>query len=269
MSIRVILAALLLFFGFTGHAAAQDVKAVPCNGCSSQQIKSIAKTAGNGDHYYYNLSGGTFVGYYVEKLDTQGNQYIAVPIQPEQWMLDEWAAILVFYRGNGNSLHGPVTASASSVGGGSVNAYDVVGSSQDRNRVSDALANNPRMIFTSVMSSYGRVIRLANVATPDVDLTVTVNFPDGSHAVYKFNWNTKKWEYVADSAVDSHGNSIPETATDFSNNGAGGSFSFTGPGNSNDVNDFISRAHSAGVSITNGIAWVCVGGTSGVHCYPN
>ena len=184
-------------------------------------------------------------------------------------MLDEYAAILAFYRGNGNSLHGPVTASASSVNGGSVNAYDVVGSSQDRNRVSDVLANNPRMIFTSVMSSYGRVIRLANIATPDVPLTVAVTFPDNSHVVYQFNWATKKWEYVANSAVDSHGNSIPETAIDFTNGGAGGSYNFSGVGNPNDVEDFINRANAAGVSISRGIAWVCVGGTSGVRCYPN
>lgn len=246
-----ILFALLLLPGF---AAAQDVVVWPCDGCTAQQMKNRAIQKGVGEQYVYNLSGGVLVGYSVTQEEWG---LFAVGFPPPKWMIDQYALLHQYYLNNGKSLASKITASATSATGGSVNGYDVVGSSQDRNRVANAVASNPKLIFTSTMASYGRVIRLAGIATPDAALTTKVTFPDGSTVIYKFNWNTKQWEYLPKSAIDSHGNSIPETAADFTNSGVGATFDFTGPGNPNDVNDFIQRAAAAGVTITGNTRWAC------------
>ena len=261
--LRLILFALLLLPGF---AAAQDVVVWPCNGCTTQQMKNLAIQKGLGEQYVYNLSGGVLVGYSVTR-EEWGT--VAVGFPPADWMIDQYALVHQYYLNNGKSLASKVSAAPTSATGGSVNGYDVVGSSLDRNRVTNAIASNPRLIFTSTMASYGRVIRLAGIATPDAALTVKVTFPDGSTVIYKFNWNTKQWEYLPKSAIDSHGNSIPETASDFTNGGVGANFDFSGPGNPNDVNDFIQRAAAAGVTITGNTRWACsAAGGNSFRCVP-
>lgn len=259
-SIGLFLALLGGSIQFGAHA--QDISAYPCNGCNDVEMESLAVSKGLGFKHIYNLPDGIIVRYIVVKAEssTSGSyDLVAEPTIPDDWVLQEFVAIHNFYKSSGNSLDGIVAASANSETGGSVNAYDVTGSSVDRNRVSDALAAHPGMIFTSVMASFGRAIRLAGIVTPDVALTATVNFPDGSRVVYKFNWDTKKWEYVKGTGVDSNGNSVPESPNDFVNGAVGsGVFDFTRPGgNPNDARDFINRAEAAGVSITDGVRFAC------------
>lgn len=268
MFLRSLVLIALILLGTIGEASAQDVTAWQCEGCTAQQMKNLAQSKGAGPQYIYSLSGGVLAAYQVEMLDLPGGWTPkAFNAQPEDWMLDQFAVILDFYEANGNSTHGMASVNASS-SGESINAYSVVNSSQDRNTIATALTNNQSVRAFSVLISAARLVRLSNIATPNLPLTVTTNFPDGSKAIFQFNWDTKKWEYVSGSAVDSHGNKVPETADDFSNNGVGATYNFSGPGNPNDINDFIQRAHMAGVSIGNGIAWVCVGSGSGVHCNP-
>lgn len=250
------------------YASAQDVRAWPCNGCSDAQMESLAIQKGIGFRHVYNLNRGIIVNYLVERLDIPQGPMQATPFLTEDWITDQYIGIHDFYVDNGNGLHGVTAKSAQSESDGSVNGYDVVGSGVDRNRVSDAIANDPRFIFTSIMASFGRAIRLAGIVTPDVALSVTVNFPDGSNAVYQFNWDTKKWGYAEGTARDSNNNSIPESRDDFVNGGVGtGEFDFTG-GNTNDFDDFLRRASSYGITVTGGrgrIACVQVG-TGQIHC---
>lgn len=197
----------------------------------------------------------------------------ATAFTPQSWIIDQFSGMRQFYIDSGNDLNGVIAKSAPSESGGFVNGYDVVGSGVDRNRVSDAIANDPRFIFTSTMASFGRALRLGGIVTPDVALTVTVSFPDNSNVIYsnviyQFNWDTKKWEYVEDSARDSHNNSIPESRNDFVNGGVGsGEFDFSG-GSSSDFEDFLRRASAYGISVTGGRDRIgCVQVASGqIHC---
>lgn len=119
------------------------------------------------------------------------------------------------------------------------------------------------------MASVGRAIKLAGLVTPDVPLTVTVNFPDGSSVVYQFNWNLKRFEYVPGTARDSNGNNIPESLSDFVNGGVGrGEFDFSRSGpDSRDLENFLERAMSLGVKVIgNGVRIGCVTTTSGTVC---
>ena len=133
-----------------------------------------------------------------------------------------------------------------------VNAYDVVNSSSARNRVSAYLGNHPYFIFTAQMASRGKVLKLKGIFSPNIDLSTFVDFPDGGLVVYEFNYDTWIWEYVEGSAIDSHGNSIPESEADYVNSESGyGEFHFSHPqGNANDINSFIHRAHMAGIPVT-------------------
>lgn len=267
-----LLAIVLVGLFIPGFASAQDVRAWPCNDCSNRQMKNVAISKGTGYHYVYSMTDGLIARYEVTREELVPGQltYFAYLQEPEQWVVDQFAGIHQYYLDNNNSFISAMAASPQSASGGYVNGYDVVGSSQDRNRVSNAIGNSPKMVFTSVMASFGRAIRLSGIATPDVDLTVKVDFPDGSKVIYKFNWNTKQWEYVPKSAVDSHGNNIPETASDFTNNGAGANYDFSGPGNPNDINDFIVRAGLAGVTVTNSaVRLACTqAGDGGYVCHP-
>lgn len=244
-------------------AIAQDVKAFPCSGCSDAQMEAVATSKGLGIKYVYDLNSAAIIGYEVTREDFRPGQWtlVASPFLPDSWIVDQYIGIHQFYSENGNSLHGALVSGVISTAGNTINAYDVTGSSVDRNRVSESLANSPRMIFTSVMASFGRAIRLSGLVTPDVALTVNVNFPDGSTVIYKFNWDTKKWEYVAGTAVDSNGNTIPESPSDFVNGGIGrGEFDFSRPGgNLRDLENWINRAAASGVTIIgNGVRYACV-----------
>lgn len=257
---------------FSGVVSAQDIEATRCDGCTASQMQNVALQQGLGIRYVYNLPGGVIVGYWVTDEDIYLGQYVrmAVPVMPEGWILDQFAAIHQFYLDNGGSLTAALSNATPAASGGHVNAYDVVGSSKDRNAVVNDLHDNPRLVFTSVFASFGRAIKLTGLVSPDPDLTVKAMFPDGSYAYFKFNWDTKEWEYVSKSAVDSHGNSIPETPEDFTNGGAGGSYDFSGPGNPNDVNDFLHRAWQAGVPVHGGgIRWGCTSAGGGpAACFP-
>lgn len=223
------------------------------------------------------MQNGVIIKFLVERLDTPQRPIVATVYDPEAWVIDQFAAIYQFYLENGNSLDGRISIilASSSVGGTSkrvvvnnendkVNSYDIVESSIDRNRLADVLAADPKLIFTSVMSSFGRVVRLEGLATPEIALTVTVELFDRSTVVYKFNYDTKKWEYVADSAKDSNNNSVPESRDDFVNGEVGSAeFDFRG-GNGNDFEDFVRRASAYGIRIVGGrgiVTCVSVGGS--------
>lgn len=260
---KFLYAAFILLYLFSASSSAQDVKVHPCNACSDAQMEAVATSKGVGIKYIYDLSSAVIVGYEVTREDYVAGQWtlVASPFVPESWMVSQYLGVQQFYNQSGNSLHGTMAAAVPSAAGDSVNAYDVTGSSVDRNRVTDSLANNPKLVFTSVMASFGRAIRLSGIVTPDVALTTTVNFPDGSRVIYKFNWDTKKWEYVEGTAVDSNGNSIPESPSDFVNGAVGrGEFDFSRPGgNLNDIQDWINRASAAGITVVgNGVRYACV-----------
>lgn len=258
-------------------ALAQDVVAQACNGCTDTQMESAALSSGAGFHYVYNLPQAFIARYYVGREDTGDGQWslMAMPAVPEQWVLDQFVQIHQFYLANGNSLDARYAAPPiASLTGDSINAYDVVSSSASRNAVSQHLSTR----FISLIAggaSVARIVRLDGIIAPSVPMTVNVSFPDGSRAIYRFNWDTKQWEYLPGSAVDSHGNSVPEKAADFVNGDAGyAEFDFRNPsGNVNDQSDWINRAIAAGISVTtptsSRLRWSCVKvGDKGWSCRP-
>lgn len=257
----ILLAALLI--GTAMPARAQDVTVYNCDACTMSQMETLAKQKGLGTTYIYNLKNNIIVGFEKYREDSVPGVWtiVADTFIPEQWMVDQFIGVRDFYVANGNSLNTGLSASVASEGGDSVNAFDVTLSSVDRNRVADALAASPRIQAVAVLSSFGRVIRLAGIVTPDVPVTVKVNFPDGSSGIFKFNWDLKRWEYVKNTAIDSNGNSIPESESDFTNGGTSeGNFDFTRPGgNLRDVEDWIARATAAGVKLVGtGTRYACV-----------
>lgn len=280
---QIISAVALFVVGlFSPEAIAQDVIAYPCDGCSSVTYKSKALQRGAGTHYFYNTSGKAVVAYEVFAPDEANPSILrAAYREPASWIVEEYAALLHYYESNGNSWTGTDIVSitqqstsasqsfesnysSAAAAGETVDAYDVVRYSSYRNQVATHLANDPRMVFTSVMASFGRAIRLAGVVTPDVSLNVHVSFPDGSKAIYRFNWNTKVWEYVKGSAVDSSGNNIPENLSQVI--GGGGGYTFT---NNGDLQDWYTLITSYGVQVGGGLGspMVCAGSaTTGVTC---
>lgn len=265
--IKALVAAAVLCFA--GSVAAQDVSTLACENCTASQMENLAIERGVGMHYIHSMERGVIVKYWVTEEDFGRGQHVRLAhlVQPEDWVLDQFALLHQFYLDNGRSLTASLRSSKARSTGGTINAYHVVGSSRDRNAVVNELHDNPRLVFTSVFASFGRAIKLANVVTPDPALTVKTMFPDGSHAYFRFNWDTKRWEYVPKSAVDSHGNSIPETADDFTNNGVGATYDFRGAGNERDVQDFLQRARGAGVRIEGGTGarrWACTVADNGV-----
>lgn len=228
-------------------------------------MEKVAASRGVGIRYVYNLSAGLIVGYEVSREDFYAGAWtnVASPFEPEAWIIDQYLGFNEFYAGNGGSLHGALSAAVASDDGDSVGAFDVTGSSAARNRVSDKLADSwPG--FLAGFASVGRAVRLAGLVTPDVALTITVNFPDGSNVVYKYNWDIKRWEYVPGTARDSNGNNVPESLGDFVNGGVGyGEFDFSRPDlGTRDLENWINRAGALGVRIVgSGVRYGCV--TSG------
>lgn len=272
------------------HAAAGNVKAWPCNGCSNAQMANVATSASTGlprtgRKYVYNMNSGVIKSYYVsEESDGAPGQkfYVAMPTAPEGWVSHQFGLLHQFYVNNGGSFTATISVDANSPSalrmniaspsatGGYVNAYDVVNSSQVRNQVANEIASNAFMSFTSAMATLGKAIQLqtpgGSMSGGATALTVVVEFPDDSRAIYVFDWDQKNWDYMPDSAIDSHGNTIPETIEDFSN--SGGRYDFSGPGNPNDISDFLYRARQAGVRITDGTRWACSAVPGAVSCVP-
>lgn len=244
---------------------AQDATAYPCFLCTDAQMSTAAKSYGNGTRYIYSL-GERVVGFNV-----QGNS--ATAFAPDQFVQDQfWSLYSLYIETNGSmsfaitldipesqaGIASPVVApsirakqlmSAMS-GDNSINAYDVLRASQARNILDQKLKENPRTAFTAVASSMGRAIRFEKLSSGDAKLSIQVTFPDGSRVVFIFNYDTKVWEYVKGTAVDSNNNTIADSPLDFVNGDAGfAEYGFQN-GLGSDVSDFIHRANMMGIPVT-------------------
>ncbi|QQQ01087.1 DPP IV N-terminal domain-containing protein [Lysobacter enzymogenes] len=265
---------------------AQDATAYPCFQCSDAEMVGVAKSYGSGTRYIYSLMDR------IAGFNVQGNSVTSFP--PDQFVQDQfWALSNLYIESNGSmiisivltipeseaGLASPVVARSvaakdrvvAMAGDGTVNAYDVLRSSQARNLVDQKLKENPKMAFTAAASSMGRAIKFEHLTSGNAKLSTEVKFPDGSRVVFVFNYDTKIWEYAKGTAVDSNNNSIPDVATDFAGGDVGyAEFGFSS-GFGSDVTDFIHRANMMGIPVTGqrgsgktGIACTKVG--SSIRC---
>lgn len=246
-------------------AVAQDVTAYPCFQCSNEQMSSVARSYGDGTQYVYDL--------YSQVLGFNVQGSTATAFTPDQFVQDQfWALRTLFIESNGTmsiemtvdipesqaGIAAPVLPPAfrqqrnvsTMAGESSVNAYDVLRSSQARNLIDKRLKENPRVSFTATAASMGRAIKFEHLNSGNAKLSVSVSFPDGSRVVFIFNYDTKNWEYANGTAVDSNNNSIPETPDGFVNGEAGyAEYGFQN-GLGSDASDFIHRANMMGITVT-------------------
>ena len=246
-------------------ALAQDAIAYPCFLCTDAQMSSEARSHGDGTRYVYSL-GERIVGFHV-----QGSS--ASAFVPDQFVQDQfWSLYNLYIESEGlmnvtipvdipeseAGIASPVVAPSIKArqsqfamsGDGSINAYDVVRSSQARNLLDQRLKENPRLAFTAAAASLGRAIKFENLSSGAAKLSAEAKFPDGSRVVLIFNYDTKKWEYAKGTAVDSNNNTIPDSPLDFVNGDSGfAEFGFDS-GYSSDVTDFIYRANMMGIPVS-------------------
>lgn len=145
--------------------------------------------------------------------------------------------------------------------GTTMNAYHIVAYSSARNTLSEWLSSNQVDNYLNQVTA-----NLMSVLNTPIIIVVTVNFPDGSEAVFTYsNGTLGKYEYRPGSAQDSDNNSIPETA-----NQASGRYNFSG-GNGN-YNAMTSHFNLLGLTVSStgsgSVATSCSVSDGKVTCSP-
>jgi len=203
-----------------------------CSGCTPAQMQSLAASKGNGTWYVYNLTTNVINQYVVSCEPIAGGLscYADLGTVPTG-IANTFATYHSLWIGNHQSESfsstvninvpsgGPLNGQGMAVDDGFTNAYDTLQFSKFNNAILNML-NNPST-YSGATAQITQI--LEGVDVPGIKLdklssTVTVIFHDKSKRTYQFDKNLNTYKEVANSAIDSAGNTIPESKP---HNGAG------------------------------------------------
>jgi hypothetical protein len=259
-----------------GLAWASDAIAIPtsvaCSDCTRSGREAAAIGQGLGEHYVHNWTNGQLYKYGVGREPMgQGNYlWFATPLPVEQ-DLQDYILVLKAFHDENNGWSASETVQAPNQAGNQDNAYDAINvTSPAHYRTLQHLMDESTIadFHQGVRGVLGSV-RVINTGVSPVTI-VTVEFSDGSSMKFRWNMETRQFEYLEDSSRDSHGNRIPDTEEDLTGNETGiGTYDFTGSGNPGDLSDFTQRIGLWNVTIVSGAySFACTISPAGSHCAP-
>ena len=122
-------------------------------------------------------------------------------------------------------------------------AYDLAGSSSTQRRVGDHIWND--MLVAQKASSYiGAILSIAGKLV-DVNITITVNFVDGSTATFEIDAidssGNIRFAYMGGGSIDAERNAVPDTRSAFA-----GEFRMNA---NRTLNEFVAAASRFGVDV--------------------
>lgn len=272
---RVIIIVIGLFSlcAFSPSANAQGLHAIPCEGCSLQEMRRAASAEIDfGGIIVFSLSTGDIENVIITPTGRihQGR------------ITDEMAAyfteLVWLYRNNGNSLKFsyslPSSANAIKRSGASaagkelpMSAYEALSNSSRMNNLLDHMHNR----YPSIIAGANSVFRVFNPVTwlnsNAASVRVEVRFPDGTRLEVVYSYKKNKWERVPNSAKDAHNNSIPETREEFAERGYQ-EYEFRAPPDTDLIN-FVNWATVHGITMTGSIVErviACTNVEGNIHC---
>lgn len=239
-------------------AAAQagiTVQAKDCTGCTIAQIEALVPSCEQGERFITDFAAGRL---YEGCYDIAGVSPRAVPIngnapkpmaqgtkvyhwiQPTAAYQNTFQTYLDVYNINGHIraaeakayLHVDLKPSISLGDDGYMNAYDAVRAPANNNAVLDWLTTTyftkdnvngayPFAASPAMASALANLFNDLKVSILGIDfkVEVTVVFHDGSQRTYATN-SFGDWAEVPGTAIDAHGNPIPEDYADIAGNGS-------------------------------------------------
>ncbi|UNK43624.1 hypothetical protein MNO14_06025 [Luteimonas sp. S4-F44] len=253
---------MLLFAGLVvADAQAQQrggLYAVPCEGCSVQQMREVADAELDiGGVIVYNLANAQMISI----IKTPYGVMHDGPISAElQYYFDDLVGL---YQANGNSLDYIVELTdfqgglsfqvASQPDNLPLSATEALASSSRMNNLRNYLYST----YVGYIAGAHTFLRPFNPVTwlnPDYGLIRTqVIFPDGSSIVLYFDPGSNdvsQWTYSPGTARDANNNSIPQNAEEFAGGGYR-EYDFSGLPQSS-INDWVNWAAMNGIPVTGG-----------------
>ncbi|MCU1063966.1 hypothetical protein [Stenotrophomonas maltophilia] len=250
--------------GAVDNASAQAVAAAQCEGCSYQQkIEAARSEIDFGGVAVFSLSTGE-INSFVIMPDLR---IIELPVNPD--LADYYAELVYLYQRNGGSLEFkvPIDVIASDMSAASratlrvqsarasatghdlpENAYEAISNSSKMNNVHAWMETK----FPSFIAGGQSVIRVFNPAvwlgSKSSQVYVRLEFHDKTTVLITYNYDSKMWERIPNSARDGHNNSIPEKREDFAGDGYR-EYNFQGPP-STDLQNFLVWAHQNGIPVS-------------------
>lgn len=270
MDYRIKIAAFLsLAFAFGAPALAIPPTLVWCNNCTDLQKRAMALESPIGTTVYVgDLVHRNENAYYIDSAYNEENPPRLVkvperftPVAPQTGMID--ALIDFYYVGT----PGWQKAGSFQYPSNSINVYDVVDTGPDQNNLTDWVSRQPGTVPVELLDRLAQLATVLKIADLNAvpKTTYTITFTDGSSIKVTVDYGSTNPEYVvvANSGRDSHNNTV---LSNHSNNLV--RFDFSGPGNFNDFNDWLSRMGLLGYSIpvTPGAYWACTNSAAGYHC---
>ncbi|HET6914285.1 MAG TPA: hypothetical protein VFH71_13205 [Rhodanobacteraceae bacterium] len=274
-------------------AAQAQVATKDCTGCSTAQIEALASNCSSGYSYITDFASQNL---YKVCFTWDVNDEYRPPRKEKDydWAISEPQAGQIFkayedvYLNNGHvkaaaaTLKINIQAPNPLGDNGWMNAYDTVQSSQNENAVQNYLMTYhfSSADFTqsapALAAGFAELLKSLQITTPVITInnfptTVTLTFNDGSKRTYTFDSLHGTYVPTPGTAMDAHGNTIPENTSMATNNGIGQYYGFNG-GNTYDMGNIetiLRNLQAAGIPITNGggneIACSSVAG-GGVSC---
>lgn len=209
---------------FASAAAAQTagIRALRCNACSAQQFEQAAIGQGAGLHHLYDFSAGVLRAYRVDRQPTPrgGHTYDVVeqPVDPVHRANFDLA--LYAHRNGGTRRMNIELALAGAPGTDerpAASVFDLFATADGARRIADRLAGDIRNSAPAEVRVGTKELQAFLLATPALDLAdadarlhVTVTFKDGL-AEFELAGDTRRYAYVADSAIDADFHPVPAT----------------------------------------------------------
>ncbi|CAM4283980.1 hypothetical protein CR156_06735 [Stenotrophomonas lactitubi] len=249
----------VIFFASTGAASAQAVAAAQCEGCSDQQMQEAARGEIDfGPVSVFSLSTGDIRSYLI--MPNLKMSEIATPAD----LAEYYAQLVYLYQSNGNSLEfrvtvnqlfgaGQISARSARVAAAAAteypqSAYEALADSSKMNSIHEMM----RWKYPSLIAGANSVYRVFNPVAwlnpQSAQVTVRLEFPDQSSMMITYNYGTKLWEKMPNTARDAHNNSIPEDTSAFAGGGVR-EYNFNGAPSSDLVN-FLYWADRHGIHVS-------------------
>lgn len=272
-------------------ANANTVPLAWCDGCTATQMQDTAKAqvgAAGGTVYVGNLSTRAVQAYYVhtEVDDTGSPPYPHIkhadPVIGTSPYQDVGNALISYYYAApagwekslganlGGSFSGPQANFISAPYGNdrNINVYDVINPGVAQNNLTDwakgwktTYMNYIGVNLTGVLQAF-KAVDTSHLPSIRVEIT----FNDGSRITLKEDFTTDPPTVTADetSGRDSHNNNVPATKAAATCNGGVCTYSFDGPGNPTDFQNWNKQMNLLGFTVVGG-SGSTGGGSGGWH----
>jgi hypothetical protein len=247
---------------------------IRCDQCSEATFQTVARQAGVGTHYVYDLRTAQSRKYAVERsCEGPHDCYMEVTSLPVE---SEVANLVLELTAYGQVTQWTMKTYFTVTADGSVqnlSAFDVAGPGGPRTQLFDWFNTTQLVTIQNALPVFGAAVHniastIASIWNENMGKTlVRVLFTDGSEITLEYESINRITSVVEDSAKDRYGNVIPATSGDI--DGTRFDYSREGP-NGPAQQRMTNYLRIYGVSVTNGSTrWVCARVSDGAwHCAP-